>query len=223
MTGSRYEYRYGKIFLLWNSLTLFHPLVLSVWRPLLTTSLFVPSVQGHCGAGALPDHNQTVLQTGTGDVRQGQIRVPLWRRFTNGSSCSGYHLCVRHHKRAVLSASGQVGQRRGRGEAAESLASRSCVGLTCLGFLQDQEDLCLFFYSSFILPIVCSGQGAEGHGRKQVWRGTQEAGHKRTRKQGGPLDLCVCVGSFIFTSPLSCRAVWQDKNLLYFNIMQYFP
>lgn len=123
-------------------------------------------------------------------------------------SLPGYHLCIRHHKRAVLSAHSQVGQWCGWSKAMTSLTSPSCTccpshwpsvcvaaswgvsaGCTCRGlpwvtrWWSPLSPTCL----PCLLPCcfaVCPGQGAEDLGGKQVWRGAQETGDQGARKQG---------------------------------------
>lgn len=167
-------------------------------------------------------------------------------------SCLGYRLCLWHHKRAVLSAHSEVGQWCGWSESITTLISLPCtccpsrwpsictmiywtVDAHCTpnslvwvtGWWSLSHVLsCLFVLICF--PAVCSRQGAEDLGRKQVWWGARETGDKGPREQGliePHFVLCQSVFYSIFVWNLthwvlkySVGFFWTYKSIYKFMV-----
>lgn len=89
--------------------------------------------------------------------------------FSNVPPCAGYHLCLWHHKPAVLSAPGQVGQWCGRSEL-------SLINSAISGELQHVCDAFLLFSST--LQTWCRGSWWETNVMTKSggrWQKTKEA------------------------------------------------
>lgn len=126
--GSRYEYRYGKMIIASPLTFWIHRIVIffNVWRLLLiaATLLFAGTLLVRNVTRLLP--NSTTGGHRWGPSKANSCLTAAWVHwlFSLVASCPGYHICVWHHKRAVLSASGQVGQWCGWSKAV-SLSSRA--------------------------------------------------------------------------------------------------
>lgn len=126
------------------------------------------SVQGHGGSGTIPDHHQTVLQACTGDLGTHTLSRMVGL-FSNVPPCAGHHLCLRHHKPAVLPAPRQVGQWCGRSEPPLiNSALSGALERICDAFLRFCRALPTSFRGSWWETNVMRNSGGR-------WQKTKEA------------------------------------------------